>query len=238
MTTNKVDISELDQEELAEIQDEPTYRPNYGKIVVRLLRAGCVEKEIEEYLGANSKWSISKWRKNVKRFDQSCAKAQADPNKNVFAALYKICQGYEYNVKTFDKDGETVKAVKRFHQPPNEAAIEFWLCNQDPDNWKKPSKPDMKNKLSNNEMGEIESDTIRQYAGRLLSLCTENDEQKSGVQAETPLCTGERPGTAEGVPDDVSEEAGTGIRHDVLDVQSEREIRLPESAVYTPTKTG
>ncbi len=227
-----------DQEELAEIKDEPTYNPRLAKYAANLIARGCTDKEVEEILDADGKWTVKQWRKSVHRFAKQCKVAENKADVPVLAALQKLCNGFDYEEISYTAD-KKVKSIRKKYQPPNEAAIEFWMCNRDPSKWQRATKVDGRNKtLTSDEIGENESRQIQRHAGRLLQICTEDDGGEHQVSAETAQFDSERPRIEGCVPVYVPTETGVDIRHSILDVQSEGKEGLQEYPVCVETPTA
>ena len=130
-------------------------RPYIAKID-RWARQGATEKEIAKNLGVSYSSFMSYLAKgkngeaDFSEFSDTLARACADANNDVEAALYRLATGYTVPVKKpikvrrieYDESGrkireyeEVVLALEEKHVEPDVRAQMFWLTNRSRDRW-------------------------------------------------------------------------------------------------------
>lgn len=117
--------------------------------VISMLKDGCKDKEIIEFLGiSRSAWKAKK-NDNVK-LKQAIDEVKEQRNEEVEAALFKCCTGYHYYEEVPTKvkeeiqgeDGtvlikEDVKISKvKKYKGPDVVAQKYWLNNKKKAHWK------------------------------------------------------------------------------------------------------
>ena len=106
-------------------------------------RDGLSDEQIAHNMGINVA-TLYRWKNDHSEICEALKKSKEVVDKEVENALYKSALGYDYEEITEERrfikeknDYELVvtKKIKR-HQPPNTAAIIFWLKNRKRDVWK------------------------------------------------------------------------------------------------------
>lgn len=116
---------------------------------------GADNEKLSKAMGGISRNTIAKWGRKHPEFRHAILRGKQDfDGEQVIPALLKRALGYEYTEETFEpfqptgsdegaelgKAGEGAELVltKRVtkEQPPDVAAIIFWLCNRHPDEWR------------------------------------------------------------------------------------------------------
>lgn len=141
--------------------------------VISMLKSGCKDKEIIEFLGiSRSAWKAKKGS-NVK-LKQAIDEAKDERNEEVESSLFNCCKGYNYYEEVVTKVKEEVQGedgvvlikedvkisrVKKY-RGPDVNAIKYWLNNRKKAFWKDdPNKVELSKKelklkeraLDNNE---------------------------------------------------------------------------------------
>jgi len=88
-----------------------------------------------------SKSLINNWKKDHPKFYDALKRGKDEYDcEKIEAALNKRAVGFRYTETTRELDGNSVmvitKKVSKFVAPDTKAA-EFWLCNRNPDRWRK-----------------------------------------------------------------------------------------------------
>jgi transposase len=140
------------------------YRPEMCEDVQKWTQEGIVNHEIAARLGI-TETTLYDWKNKYPEFSESFQKGENYRHRNVINALYKRCIGYEYTEVTkepvvvtkqvegqsekllVDKKMVTTKKVKK-QMAPDVNAIEFYLTNKLPDEFK--HKSEVNNKISGN----------------------------------------------------------------------------------------
>lgn len=139
--------------------------------VISMLKDGCKDKEIIEFLGiSRSAWKAKK-NSNTK-LKQAIEEVKEVRNEQVEDALFKCCTGYHYyeevptkvkeEVVTEDgtvliKEDVKVSKVKKY-RGPDVNAQKYWLNNRKKAHWKDdPNKVDIDKKTLKLKEKEIES---------------------------------------------------------------------------------
>lgn len=115
--------------------------------VTKWAKEGLFDCQIAEKMGI-SKQTFYDWLKKYPEFTDAIKKGKEIADKEIVNALYKRALGYSYkevkeeyitdnNGVIKDKDGESTKEVTVTHksEPPNTAALIYWLNNRRPDEW-------------------------------------------------------------------------------------------------------
>lgn len=142
--------------------------------VISMLKDGCKDKEIIEYLGiSRSAWKAKK-NNNIK-LKYAIDEVKEQRNGEVEDSLFKCCKGYAYyeevptKVKEeYESDNGTIltrevvvlSKVKKY-KAPDVNAIKYWLNNRKKALWKEnPSKIDIDKKALKLKEKEVESRVI------------------------------------------------------------------------------
>lgn len=143
--------------------------------VISMLKDGCMDKEIIEFLGiSRSAWKAKK-NSNLK-LKQAIDEVKEARNEQVEDALFKCCTGYNYWEEVVTKvkeevlaeDGTTIlvkedvkiSRVKKY-KGPDTTAQKYWLNNKKKQLWKDdPHKVDNDKKALKLKEKEVESKTL------------------------------------------------------------------------------
>jgi len=164
---------------------------DYIQVAARLIAAGHTESDIGYVLGVK-KSTIASWKQRYPQFKAACDNGKKMARNYLVSKGLRAAGGYDYAEETFElrtvknEDGEDTKElvlIKKVnkHQKPDGNLLTFFLVNLDPENFShtKNIKIDQTNKTLNLELtGQIESDTIRQFAGKLLEEAEKQDKAK------------------------------------------------------------
>lgn len=136
--------------------------------VISMLKDGCKDKEIIEFLGiSRSAWKAKK--NSNSKLKQAIDEVKDERNEQVEDALFKCCKGYHYWEEVATKVKEEVKCedgtvlvkedvkisnIKKY-KGPDVVAQKYWLNNRKKAAWKDdPNKAD--NDRKNTRLKEIE----------------------------------------------------------------------------------
>ena len=117
------------------------YRPNYPKLVQKLMAAGCTQFEVAQDLGV-SEQTLYKWCNQYPEFAQALRAGFDKADDRVELALLSKATGHkwveEVKSKTINDEGEEVEEVTQITKqvPPDNSAIFFWLKNRRAHRWK------------------------------------------------------------------------------------------------------
>ena len=107
------------------------------------VRDGLTDEQLAHNMGIACS-TLYEWKKKYTEIAETLKKTKDVVDKEVEGALYKSAMGYDYEEITKQRrfnraTGEYEMVIterKTKHQPPNTAAIIFWLKNRKPDVWK------------------------------------------------------------------------------------------------------
>ena len=142
--------------------------------VISMLKDGCKDKEIIEFLGiSRSAWKAKK--NNNSKLKQAIDEVKEARNEQVEDALFKCCTGYHYyedvvtkvkeDILTDDgtvlvKEDVKISKVKKFARPDVNAQ-KYWLNNRKKAQWKDdPNKVENDKKALKLKEKEIDSKNI------------------------------------------------------------------------------
>jgi len=118
------------------------YDPAYHPVEVRkLAEKGLIEQEIADQFGV-SRATFSDWKNRFPDFLDALRAGKRGPDRQIKAAALKLALGgkvREIHYKPLEKDGDPGKPIHivECDLPPNQRAIEFWLCKRAPNGWKR-----------------------------------------------------------------------------------------------------
>ena len=110
------------------------YKPEIIESVAKLAKMGMSNVEIAEFLGKPNQ-TFSDWIKKYPELSGALARARLHPTGKVVAAMYKNALGAQTVDEIYDDKGNLLKRIVRTKEP-NQAAIQFWLKNRDPNEWR------------------------------------------------------------------------------------------------------
>lgn len=142
--------------------------------VISMLKDGCKDKEIIEFLGiSRSAWKAKK--NNNSKLKQAIDEVKEARNEQVEDALFKCAKGYHYyeevatkvkeevegeNGTVLVKEDVKISLVKKY-KGPDIAAQKYWLNNRKKASWKDdPNKVENDKKALKLKEKEIESKSI------------------------------------------------------------------------------
>ncbi len=106
------------------------------ELVNRMVKCSMTEWQMAELIGVNE-MTINRWKQEFPQF-LSALKNRPMENGVVVRSLFERATGYNFQAeKIFMYDGRIIRAPYIEHVPPETTAINSWLNNRDPDNWKR-----------------------------------------------------------------------------------------------------
>jgi len=121
---------------------ETKYRSTWPKRAKKMASEGMNEKDIAMSLGVHPT-TFSHIKKKQPALREALRVGKGKVDRYVESALLKRATGYDYEEETTEvkeyKNGDRVKTIKRVkkHQPADVRAIEIFLYNRLPDDWKR-----------------------------------------------------------------------------------------------------
>jgi hypothetical protein len=98
----------------------------------RYASAGLSEEQLCYMLDIDKK-TLQRW-KRLASVKKALREGKANAVKHVESSLYLCCVGYWHEGQRIDRAGNVV-SIKQY-EPPDVPAIQFYLANRDPENWK------------------------------------------------------------------------------------------------------
>lgn len=113
--------------------------------VTKWAKEGLFDCQIADKMGI-SKQTFYDWIKKYPEFFDAIKKGKEIADKEIVNALYKRALGYSYkevkeeyavNADGADNEGKPAKEITVIYksEPPNTAALIYWLNNRRPDEW-------------------------------------------------------------------------------------------------------
>ena len=126
--------------------------------VTKWAKDGLFDCQIAEKMGIN-KSTFYEWLKSYPKFSDAIKKGKEIADKEIVNALYKRALGYSYkeireeyavNADGVDNEGKSKKEITVTYksEPPNTAALIYWLNNRRPDEWSNKSKLDVNGNIN------------------------------------------------------------------------------------------
>lgn len=128
--------------------------------VTKWAKEGLFDCQIADKMEIN-KSTFYEWIKTYPEFSNAIKKGKEIADKEIVNALYKRALGYSYkeikeeyiaddNGVIKDKDGKSKKEITVTYksEPPNTAALIYWLNNRRPDEWSNKSKLDVNGNIN------------------------------------------------------------------------------------------
>lgn len=115
------------------------YKKEFGNIAKVLCKHGATDDALAEAFGV-SKRTIHAWKKaHPDDFLHPIKRGKEEANDHVKQALYNRAMGYSHPDTKFATFEGIISGSEEYtkHYPPDTAACVFWLCNRDPENWKR-----------------------------------------------------------------------------------------------------
>jgi hypothetical protein len=160
-------------------------KPEFIPIAKKMCEMGATDVDLAEAFSVHVR-TVKRWRTQSQEFRHATRIGKDVACEVVARSLYERATGYTFDTeKVFNYQGEIVRAETREHVPPDTASMIFWLCNQDPDNWKQISRAEITGKdggpIETKENSDIEQARRVAYAlGR-----TASQHQISRQEAQT-----------------------------------------------------
>jgi len=192
---------EAQKNDYAKWDDEPKryklrkrakFNYDYISVAARLVAAGHTEADVAYVLGVKAP-TVASWKKRYPQFKTACENGKKMARNYLVSQGLRAAAGYDYTEETYElrsisdkvtgesaKELILTKKVKK-HQKPDSNLLQFFLTNLDPDNFSftKNIKVDQTTKKLNVGIaGQVESDAIRDFAGRLLAEADKVDKSK------------------------------------------------------------
>ena len=118
------------------------------RIVEILAKRGLSDKVMSEVLGVTER-TFNNWKKAHPEFFHGLADWKAEADDIIEKALYHRAKGYKCkDIKFATHEGmisDQVEYIK--HYPPDTKAIELWLTNRRPQQWKVKAEIDVNQKV-------------------------------------------------------------------------------------------
>ena len=161
---------------------------DYVKVAARLVAAGHSEKDLGYVLGVQP-CTIKTWKARYPQFKAACANGKGIAKNYLVSSGLRAACGYDFEEETYElrvvegnaeKELVCVKRVKK-HQKPDASLLQFFLINMSDSftNTKNVNITENKKVVSLELTGRIESDQIRDFAGRLLKQAEKQDKIKT-----------------------------------------------------------
>ena len=126
--------------------------------VTKWAKDGLFDCQIAEKMGIN-KSTFYEWLKSYSEFSDAIKKGKEIADKEIVNVLYKRALGYSYkeireeyavNADGVDNEGKSKKEITVTYksEPPNTAALIYWLNNRRPDEWSNKSKLDVNGNIN------------------------------------------------------------------------------------------
>jgi hypothetical protein len=113
-----------------------TYDPNCLKVVKHMCMLGATYEDLAKYFDVSAQ-TIVTWKKQFPDFAKVLRDAKDEADNKVIASLFERATGYKHKAtKFFQHNGRIVSADFTEHYPPDVTAIQFWLKNRRPTQWR------------------------------------------------------------------------------------------------------
>jgi len=182
-----------DEPKKYKIRKRAKFNYDYIQVAARLIAAGHTESDIGYVLGVK-KSTIASWKQRYPQFKRACDNGKTMAKAYLVSKGLRAACGYDYEEETLENrvvghDEETGEEIRDLvcikkvhkHQKPDGSLLMFFLTNMAPDEFShtKNIKIDETKKNLNLQLtGEIESDMIRMFAGKLLEAADKADKKK------------------------------------------------------------
>ena len=190
------------------------------KVASRLVAAGFSIDDLGWAMGTDRS-SIQYWKQKYPEFKQACLDGKKIAKQVLIAQALRAAEGYDYEVvkQTFNKDGNLEKTIRiKDHQKGDPQLAMFLLTNLDRQmggsNWKniKYEKRDETRTIKFKVDGNLDSEQIAKFAGRLFQAYSEDDTRKLVVSTEAGSNDSEGQGVQEDAPSTLPEQATNLVR--------------------------
>ena len=108
---------------------------NKARVACKL---GATDEDLAEMFEVSER-TIHRWKKSHPNdFCHAIKESKPLANEEVKQSLFKRATGYSHSdVHVSNYQGEITITPITKHYPPDTGACVFWLCNRDPENWKR-----------------------------------------------------------------------------------------------------
>ena len=137
------------------------YKKEYGHIAKIACRLGATNHELGLMFQVTER-TVERWEKaHPDNFCRPIKEGKEEANDQVKQALFHRAKGYSHPDTKFASFEGVITDSKEYtkHYPPDTAAGIFWLCNRDPENWKR-----------NGDEGGSNTDDLAQAFMKLASV--------------------------------------------------------------------
>jgi hypothetical protein len=185
------------------------YREEYARMAyVACSKGGFTDKNLADLFGV-SRRTVNYWKKNYSEFLHAIKKAKLEFDSSVVEkAFLKRCIGFRYTETTrepaavqetdpgtgliTDKTRMVItKKVSKLVIPDVKACMD-WLCNRQPDRWKKLKHVE----LSGKDGGPVETQSMVAVPSGPMTIAQWEAEVKEARKHDTPFDPSALPGTA------------------------------------------
>lgn len=107
------------------------------KKVEELAKRGWTDAEMSSFFGVHlTTWKV--WKGKHKKFKAALSEWKHGADRRVERTLYEKAIGYTFlEEKIFcNKDGVVTRVEVLTHVPPSDRAIQYWLNNRQPEDWR------------------------------------------------------------------------------------------------------
>lgn len=111
------------------------YRRNYPDMVLKLLmlKPGLLDTDIADFFSIPVS-TLDTWKRENPEFKEAIFQGKEGSDMQVVSALFRKATGFTEEVTKIDNKGGVHYVNEYF--PPDTKAINIWLNNRRPDNWK------------------------------------------------------------------------------------------------------
>jgi hypothetical protein len=114
-----------------------SYDPQFAEDAAKLAALGATDQEIADFFHITVV-TVWHWQSRHQEFFNALRRNKDAADERVERSLYSRATGFSFlgeEVK-INADGTVRRAVKREYVPPSEGAINMWLSNRKPNDWK------------------------------------------------------------------------------------------------------
>lgn len=141
------------------------------KSVENMCWLGATNAQLAERLGVGET-TIDRWIKDDEGFRGTVLKTRAIADSRTVKSLYQRANGYSLpETKVFFHDGQIVEHTVMKHFPPSEKALEFWLKNRQPDDWRDKKEVEISGSV-NHELNAV--DVWKSEANQVIDIESES----------------------------------------------------------------
>ncbi len=175
-----------------QVRRRAKFNYDFVQIAARLVAAGFSETDLAYSLDVKPR-TIKSWKDRYPQFKKACGNGKAIAKSYLVSKGLRAACGYDYDEETWvdrvtgvDDEGIEIREMvctKRVHkyQKPDAGLLTFFLINMCPEeysNTKTINVNETKKSLNLELTGTIESDQIKDFAGKLLMAADKLDKTK------------------------------------------------------------